>query len=200
MVGQLSIGQANFAQVSCLLLLHLQVTQGSSVVVTDLSAVTFCPFTKHPVKYDGIDHLCALSLFSLSYSDMKIRRFITARYVIIYFKHTYAEKYTIYKETIIIRFEEEWKNLTTRHRVAILSLWEYVLYAKQEKKNEGRRRTSQYRHYRPFVFRQTCRSDAVIFNHYRSPLVISERNIPALIARRDALRKSRGGGGGGGRS
>lgn len=73
---------------------------------------------------------------------MKIRRFITARYVIIYFKHTYAEKYTIYKETIIIRFEEEWKNLTTRHRVAILSLWEYVLYAKQEKKKtreEGER-------------------------------------------------------------
>lgn len=47
--GQLSVGQACFAHVRCPLL-HLQVTHGSSVVVTDLSSVTFCPFTKHPGK------------------------------------------------------------------------------------------------------------------------------------------------------
>ena len=43
--GQCNTGQACFAQVSRPAALHLQVTQGSSVVVTDLSAVTSCPFT-----------------------------------------------------------------------------------------------------------------------------------------------------------
>lgn len=62
----------------------------------------------------------------------------------------------------------------------ILSLREFILYEAKK--------MSQYRHYRLFIFRRTCRSGAVIFNHYRSPLVISERNIPALIARQDALR------------
>lgn len=42
--GQCRTGQACFAQISRPAL-HLQVTQGSSVVVTDLSAVTICPFT-----------------------------------------------------------------------------------------------------------------------------------------------------------
>ena len=48
--GQCSTGQACFAHVNRPPALHLQVTQGSSVVVTDLSAVTSCPFTLHPTK------------------------------------------------------------------------------------------------------------------------------------------------------
>lgn len=46
--GQCNTGQARFAQINRPAL-HLQVTHGSSVVVTDLSAVTTCPFTWHPV-------------------------------------------------------------------------------------------------------------------------------------------------------
>lgn len=78
----------------------------------------------------------------------------------------------IYKETVItIRRKMQILRTTLCYNIKFTG---HLHFSRSKKKME----TSQYRHYRKFVFRQTCRSDVVIFNHYRSPLVISERNIP----------------------
>lgn len=84
------------------------------------------------------------------------------------------------------------------HNVASLnvpSLRHCVIYRGKMKGREGRRerereKTLQHTHYRPLIFRSPAEpARAIIFNHYRSSLVISD-NIPALIARRDALKGS----------
>lgn len=135
-------------------LLHLQVTQGSSVVVTDLSAVTFCPFTKHPAKCNKIKHsrLLILSLY------IRVLLFGSGMYILIFIFIRNMSSHNV--ERYDIRKGHSCKIASFYDDIIVktLSLQSYVTQKRREKRRGGnqkrRKRPLQRTHYRQFVFRR----------------------------------------------